>query len=103
MLQNAYLVAKIGADTAENERKFAEICQKLATILRIHDQPDAGSTRAEAADASTTASDGGKREDDGSGRDVHSPEGGGEGGYLPYQSRLFSSFFFFSKPIFAIT
>ena len=31
MLQNAYLLAKIGADTAENERNFAEICQKLAT------------------------------------------------------------------------
>ena len=27
MLQNAYLVAKIGADTAENEQHFAEICQ----------------------------------------------------------------------------
>ena len=25
MLQNAYLLAKIGADTAENERNFAEI------------------------------------------------------------------------------
>ena len=25
MLQNAYLVAKIGADTAENEQQFAEI------------------------------------------------------------------------------
>ena len=24
MLQNAYLLAKIGADTAENERKFSE-------------------------------------------------------------------------------
>ena len=24
MLQNAYLIAKIGADTAENERSFAE-------------------------------------------------------------------------------
>ena len=35
MLQNAYLLAKIG-DTAENERHFAEICQKLATTLRIH-------------------------------------------------------------------
>ena len=31
MLQNAYLLAKIGADTAENEQHFAEICQKLAT------------------------------------------------------------------------
>ena len=29
MLQNAYLLAKIGADTAENERKFADILPKL--------------------------------------------------------------------------
>ena len=29
MLPNAYLLAKIGADTAENERNFAEICQKV--------------------------------------------------------------------------
>ena len=36
MLQNAYSLAKIGADTAENERHFAEICQKLATTLRVH-------------------------------------------------------------------
>ena len=28
MLQNAYFLAKIGADTAENERNFAEILQK---------------------------------------------------------------------------
>ena len=35
MLQNAYLAAKIGADTAENERNFAEICQqKLQLPLR---------------------------------------------------------------------
>ena len=34
MLQNAYFLAKIGADTAENEQHFAEICQKLATTLR---------------------------------------------------------------------
>ena len=33
MLQNAYFLAKIGADTAENEQQFAEICQKLATTL----------------------------------------------------------------------
>ena len=32
MLQNAYLLAKIGADTAENERKFADNCQKLANF-----------------------------------------------------------------------
>ena len=30
MLQNAYLLAKIGADTAENERKFAENFSKFA-------------------------------------------------------------------------
>ena len=28
MLQNAYLLAKIGADTAENERNFAQNLQK---------------------------------------------------------------------------
>ena len=27
MLKNAYFLAKIGADTAENERKFAEFCR----------------------------------------------------------------------------
>ena len=30
MLQNAYLVAKIGADTAENEQHFAEILPKIS-------------------------------------------------------------------------
>ena len=35
MLQNAYFLAKIGADTAENEQYSAEICQKLATTLRV--------------------------------------------------------------------
>ena len=30
MLKNAYLLPKIGADTAENERNFAEILPKLA-------------------------------------------------------------------------
>ena len=29
MLKNAYLVAKIGADTAENERNFAENLPKI--------------------------------------------------------------------------
>ena len=28
MLQNAYLLAKIGADTAENEQHFAKNCQR---------------------------------------------------------------------------
>ena len=31
MLQNAYLLAKIGADTAENEQHFAKNLRKLAT------------------------------------------------------------------------
>ena len=35
MLQNAYFLAKIGSDTAENEQNFAEICQKLVTTLRV--------------------------------------------------------------------
>ena len=35
MLQNAYFLAKIGADTAENEQHFAEILPKTD-----HDQPD---------------------------------------------------------------
>ena len=29
MLQNAYFLAKIGADTAENDRNFAEILPKI--------------------------------------------------------------------------
>ena len=37
MLQNVYLLAKIGADTAENEQHLAEICQKLATTPRAAD------------------------------------------------------------------
>ena len=32
MLQNAYLLAKIGADTAENERDFAEILPKTGNL-----------------------------------------------------------------------
>ena len=34
IVQNAYFLAKIGADTAENEQHFAEISPKLASILR---------------------------------------------------------------------
>ena len=34
MPQNAYLLAKIGADTAENERNFAEICLVLRAAHR---------------------------------------------------------------------
>ena len=35
MLKNAYLLGKIGADTAGNEQHFAGICQKLATTLLV--------------------------------------------------------------------
>ena len=33
MLSNAYFLAKIGADTAENEQHFAEILPKIGTDL----------------------------------------------------------------------
>ena len=33
MLQNAYFLAKIGADTAEKEQHFAEILPKRAALL----------------------------------------------------------------------
>ena len=32
MLQNAYFLAKIGADTAENEQHFAEILPKTGNV-----------------------------------------------------------------------
>ena len=32
MLQNAYFLAKIGADAAENEQHLPKFCQKLATF-----------------------------------------------------------------------
>ena len=35
MLQNAYFLAKIDADTAENERILPKIRQTLATTLRV--------------------------------------------------------------------
>ena len=36
MLQNAYFLAKIGADTAENEQHFAEILPKTGNYPTIH-------------------------------------------------------------------
>ena len=40
MLQNAYFLAKIGADTAENEQHFAEILPKTALmVLRAAEAP----------------------------------------------------------------
>ena len=43
MLQNAYLLAKIGADAAENERKFAEILPKIGNYPT--DPPSYGAPR----------------------------------------------------------
>ena len=51
MLQNAYLVAKIGADTAENEQHFAEILPigRCAADRRRRERRDLrGRTRAPA-------------------------------------------------------
>ena len=47
MLQNASLLAKIGADTAENEQSFAEILPKICnypTGQRADDAAEASST-----------------------------------------------------------
>ena len=60
MLQNAYFLAKIGADTAENEHHFAEICQKLATTPR-----GAGGAKSPSKERASTAAD------DGCGAFVH--------------------------------
>ena len=45
MLQNAYLVAKVGADTAENEQHFAEILPKTSlkcTASRVRTEVSTG-------------------------------------------------------------
>ena len=43
MLKNAYFLAKIGADTAENERNFAEILAPvpLGGVLRLRSAAEA--------------------------------------------------------------
>ena len=46
MRQNAYLLAKIGADTAENEQHFAEILPKTGNELPWQCPPSAGPARA---------------------------------------------------------
>ena len=48
MLQNAYFVAKIGADTSENEQHFAEILATDALWRRRRAAPAASSVDAEA-------------------------------------------------------
>ena len=42
MLQNAYFLAKIGADTAENEQHFAEILQKNWQLAYGLPRPEPG-------------------------------------------------------------
>ena len=41
MLQNAYFLAKIGADTAENERHFAKILPKTGNYPTGPERPEA--------------------------------------------------------------
>ena len=48
MLQNAYFLAKIGADTAENEQHFAEILPKTGNypqLAELMDRRDTGTRR----------------------------------------------------------
>ena len=64
MLQNAYLLAKIGADTAENERNFAEHLQLFAFSAK-------SKTSGEASEAVPAL-----RELDGEAEEVQPPGGG---------------------------
>ena len=45
MLNNAYLLAKIGADTAENERNFAEILPKISRHSKTTPRRSPAATR----------------------------------------------------------
>ena len=45
MLQNAYFLAKIGADTAENEQHFAEILPTLSDVAAAASVADRGRGR----------------------------------------------------------
>ena len=47
MLQNAYFLAKIGADTAENEQHFAEILPKTGNYRSNEEQGGTGRIRRE--------------------------------------------------------
>ena len=40
MLKNAYLLAKIGADAAENERNFAKNLPKIVLVRLVRAVPD---------------------------------------------------------------
>ena len=70
MLQNAYILAKIGADTAENEQHFAEILPKtgnyptgtafLVRLLPLGAEPgEAGMSRSSALNALNSSGGGG--------------------------------------------
>ena len=54
MMQNAYFLAKIDADTAENERNFAKILTKNGLRARAH-RAGAAPIRPPAADASKSS------------------------------------------------
>ena len=60
MLKNAYLLAKIGADTAKNEQNFAEILRKIGNVCASSAWRSAararGSARAAAGGAATPGS-----------------------------------------------
>ena len=58
MLQNAYFLAKIGADTAENEQHFAEILPIGRRVERRAAAKETSATTASSAvlDAARTAS-----------------------------------------------
>ena len=47
MLQNAYFLAKIGADTAENEQHFAEILPTAALLVKARPVPSRSRAPAE--------------------------------------------------------
>ena len=74
MLQNAYLLAKIGADTAENDRKFAENLPKIGNYTTGPLPARGGQGRRGGARAG-----GGRAGRGGRGRRA-ARQGGGEGG-----------------------
>ena len=46
MLQNAYFLAKIGADTAENEQHFADILPTELATAHLEKGPEPGAPKA---------------------------------------------------------
>ena len=58
MLQNAYFLAKIGADTAENEQQFAEILPIGRRVARIRPWAAANTVRGAGLGARVSKIDG---------------------------------------------